>query len=124
MLLREFFGPAINLGKSSSEENPINHNDDLFHFIINHDKLHKDHFMPLGLKIKKLNDKNKLDHVLIAKELMPMVDKGCNEYCKQNKIQDKIEKVFPKETKEELCQKLLDHYIEAITKKDYNFRTW
>jgi hypothetical protein len=52
-------------------------------------------------------------------EFMPMVEKGCMEYYKHEKMKGLPKKLFPKELREELCEKLHDHYREGLLKDEY-----
>lgn len=121
MLLNEFFGKSIDIKKSSSNENRDDKNmsDDLFWFILDHDRLHKDHAIPLARKIKHDHQHESLDKSKMIKEFMPMVKKGCMEYYHKNKMSGKPEKLFPEELREELCEKLYDHYCEDVLKDKY-----
>jgi len=123
MLLNEFFGRAINIGKQDTE--PSKNRDDqedyfLMNFILEHDKLHKDYFIPLAQKIKKLQLEDKIDKEKLIKEFMPMVNKGCMEFYHREKMTGKPEKLFPKQLREALCEKLYNHYYEDILKDNYN----
>jgi hypothetical protein len=122
MLLKEFFGPAIKAGNKmlDSKEKSSEQNDDLFWYILDHDKLHKDYFLPLAQKIKKQHNENKLDRTKCSQEFMPMVEKGCMEYYNKKKLTGKLGKIFPKELREDLCEKLFDHYYEDILKDSYS----
>ena len=120
MLLKEFFGRAINAGKNPDKKDQDGQNNDLFWYILDHDKLHKDYFLPVARKIKKETTSNKFDKETCIREFMPMVEKGCMEYYKHKKLNGKLGKLFPKELREELCEKLYDHYYEDIVKDCYN----
>lgn len=116
MILKEFFGKPLNPIKKSHEKNNDNITEDLFGYILDHDRLYKDYFFPIARKIKKLKDCGP-DKVL---ELyMPMVIKGCKEYYHSRKLEGRMSKCFPKEMREELCQKLHDHYYDDIKKGRY-----
>jgi hypothetical protein len=119
MLLKEFFGRSLNLKKESSKQDDKGKQDDLFWYILDHDRLHKDYFMPLAKKIKKNQLENVLDNKEIVKEFMPMVNKGCMEYYHKKKMEGRPEKLFNKEMREEICQRLYDHYYEDIIKGSY-----
>jgi hypothetical protein len=119
MLLKEFFGPAIKAGNKVLKDEDSNQNDDLFWYILDHDKLHKDFFLPLARKIKKQHTENKLNRSGCIKEFMPMVNKGCLEYYNKKKMNGKLGKLFPKQIREDLCEKLFDHYYEDILKDCY-----
>ena len=122
MLLKEFFGPAIKAGQKmlDNKQESENQSDELFWYILDHDRLHKDYFLPLARKIKKRHDENKLDKSVCIKEFMPMVNKGCLEFYNKKKLSGKPGKLFPKQLREDLCEKLFDHYYEDILKDCYN----
>lgn len=121
MLLKEFFGRAIKVGKESDKKNgnQDQENDDLFWYIVDHDKLHKDYFLPLAQKIKKQSARGQSDKTECIMEFMPMVNKGCMEYYKHKKLNGKLGKLFPKQLREDLCEKLYDHYYEDIINDCY-----
>lgn len=126
MLLKEFFGPAISVGKKQLDNNSdvATQDDDLFWFIVNHDRLHKDYFMPLARTFKKRHAENNVNESQCIKEFMPMVKKGCMEYYSKNKLEGKAEKLFPKELRERMCQRLYDHYYEDVINDSYNLGEW
>jgi hypothetical protein len=115
MRLYEFFGKPNdvldNLDKKREDQAMT---DDVFWFIVDHDLLHKDHFHPIAVKIKK-----KPDDTDLKKEFLPMVEKGCMEFHHFNKIQGHPETMFTKEFKKDLCEKLYNHYREDIVKDNY-----
>ncbi len=118
MLLNEFFGknidPIKNMNKGRDEKNI---GDDLFNYIIDHDKLHKDYFFPIATKIaKKKGDVSKEES---CKEFLPMVLKGCKEYYEHKKMKGKLGKVFSKELRSDMCERLLDHYKDDIVNGKY-----
>jgi hypothetical protein len=122
MLLNEFFGQAIKLGKKQDKKN-LGHetqSDDLFWYIVDHDKLHKDFFHPLAHKIKKDHASGKLDRHECVGKFMPRVEKGCMEFYQKNKMKGKPGKLFPKELRDDLAERLYDHYQEDIVKDKYN----
>ena len=119
MLLNEFFGKSMDIKQPSNKLDNKDMADDLFWYIIDHDKLHKDYFHPLASKIKKAHDAGNIDKEMLVKEFMPMVKKGCKEYYKKKKMNGKLSKLFPEEMREEFCEKLYDHYCEDILKDRY-----
>ena len=122
MLLNEFFGKAIDAGKktsSASTENDEKLNNELFWFILDHDKLHKDYFMPLAKKIKHQHKNEDFEKEALVQEFMPMVEKGCKEYYAKNKMSGRLGKLFPKELREEMCERLYDHYCDDILQDTY-----
>ena len=48
-----------------------------------------------------------------------MVKKGCMEYYHHKKLKGHAEKLFTKELKQDLCEKLFDHYFEDIINDNY-----
>lgn len=116
MFLREFFGKGIDINKEMSKsKDDSSMNNDLFWFIIDHDKLHKDFFHPIAKQIHKSHKNNTLDKEDLTKEFMPMVKKGCKEFYHQNKLPGHFENNFSKELMKEMCERLYDHYREDIT---------
>jgi hypothetical protein len=69
--------------------------------------------------MKKNQLENTIDNNEIVNEFMPMVNKGCMEYYKKKKMEGRPEKLFDKEMREELCQRLYDHYYEDVIKGSY-----
>jgi hypothetical protein len=119
MLLKEFFGKAINIGKKGDKEQESK-SDDLFWYIVDHDKLHKDYFLPLAQKIKKQHNEGVQDRNLAVMEFMPMVNKGCKEYYIKTEMKGKLGKLFPEELRKDLAERLYDHYNEDIIKDCYS----
>ena len=116
MFLREFFGKSVDINKMMAKNKDDNTmNNDLFWFIIDHDKLHKDFFHPVATKIHKAHKNNTLDKEEITKEFMPMVKKGCKEFYHHNKLPGHFENNFDTELMKEMCERLYDHYREDIT---------
>jgi len=117
MLLNEFFGKSMNV--KTELDNDADKNvklDNLFWYIIDHNKLHKDYFFPIARKIKKLPE---VTPEMAIELYMPMVKKGCKEYYESQKLQGKLGKLFDKEMREELCQKLHDHFYDDVVKDKY-----
>jgi hypothetical protein len=120
MLLKEFFGKPVDMYKEMSknrEDKSIQ--DDLFWYIIDHDKLHKDFFHPVAVKLKKANKDGKIDKEEMCDAFMPMVEKGCKEYYSHKKLSGRLGKVFSKELRQDMCERLYDHYREDIVKDKY-----
>ena len=117
MLLNEFFGRTLK--PQQTKDSDRNRADDLYWFILDHNKLHKDHFYPVARKIKSGLKKNKVKKDECDMELKPMVEKGCMEYYQARKLSGKPAKLFPKELRDDMCNRLYDHYHEHIKKGDY-----
>jgi hypothetical protein len=120
MKLLEFFGSPIDHRKSDSKSGKEVNKDELFEYMIDHDLLYKDYFFPIAQKIKKLKKENKLDRKECVEDFMPMVKKGCLEFYNSKKLSGKAAKLFPQDLREELCERLYDHYLENIEKNQYN----
>jgi hypothetical protein len=120
MKLMEFFGKPIDINKKmSKDKDDAELSNNLFWFILDHDRLHKDYFHPIAVKIHKAHKRNKLDKKEIVDDFMPMVIKGCNEFYHKNKLKGRPGKLFPKEMRKDICEKLFDHYREDIIKEKY-----
>jgi len=112
MLLTEFFGKSIDVRRGSDKDQDANEKtDDLFWFILDHDRLHKDYFLPLRKKIKSQHNRKE-----IIDALLPMVTKGCKEYYIHKKLKGSLEKAFSEELKQDVCEKLYDHYTTGLKK--------
>lgn len=120
MLLKEFFGKPVDMYKEMSksrEDRGIS--DDLFWYIIDHDKLHKDYFHPIAVKMKKAKADGNIDKAEICDAFMPMVEKGCKEYYVYKKLNGRLGKLFSEELRKDMCERLFDHYREDIIKDKY-----
>ena len=115
MRLNEFFGKAVDINKQMAKTNQDQGlGNDLFWFIIDHNKLHKDYFQPIATKIYKAQKSKKIDKEALIKEFMPMVRKGCQEFYKYNKLPGNFETNFSKQLLDEMCERLYDHYKDDI----------
>jgi hypothetical protein len=121
MLLNEFFGKAIDAtkGTSSNKDDDKQLRDELFWFILDHDKLHKDHLHPIATKIKEAEKNGKLDKEKSVAAFMPMIEKGCKEFYRNKKMTGSLGKHFPKDLREEMCEQMYDHFREDILKDKY-----
>lgn len=118
MLLNEFFGKPINAVSNVDKDNRNKKvdSDDLFWYIVDHDRLHKDYFFPIAKKLKTLKE---CGPEMVLELYMPMVEKGCREYYEDKKLTGRLGKLFDQEMREELCQRLHDHFYEDIKKDTY-----
>ena len=123
MKLYEFFnvpvdqtGKEFKTFKKQSQEEKQKTADEVFWYILDHDKLHKDYFFPIANKLKKLKE---CGDSTIFELFMPMVVKGCREYYAGNKMEGKLGKEFPMEMREELCKRLYDHFREDLKQDKY-----
>ena len=117
MKLMEFFGKPVDMYKEMSKERNGDHiGDDLFWYIIDHDKLHKDYFFPIAKKLKSLKE---CGREMVLELYMPMVNKGCKEFYSEKKLDGRLGKVFPAQLRESICERLHDHYFDDIRNGRY-----
>jgi spermidine synthase len=122
MLLNEFFG-TINLKNNPESSKKEEHqkvkqeglSSDVFEYIINNDRLHKTVFFPIAEKVVKESTKEQ-----DPKVWMPIVNKGCMEFYSATKMKENPREIFTEEFREELCQKMAEHYTPDILKGVYN----
>jgi hypothetical protein len=121
MKLYEFFGRPVKIGKkeNKSEQDISDHKDELFWYILDHDKLHKDHAIPLLQKMSRAQKTGKLNREECVSSMRPMVEKGCMEFYHKKEMKGKPAKHFPKDLRDDLCERLCDHYIESINKNEF-----
>lgn len=119
MKLNEFFG-NIDYSKDAGQ---ADHGEDqklgdqVFWYIIDHDDLHKRHFLPAANTISKTHkDKGMHDWKIWDK----LVKEGCLEYYKHHKLEKDPKDIFHKEFREDLCKRLAEHYHNDIIKGEYN----
>ena len=116
MLLNEFFSKSGDIDKKSKDDQGAKIEDDLFWYILDHDRLHKDYFFPAAKKMQKLKE---CGPEMMLELFMPMVVKGCKEYYQDKKLTGRLSKKFPVEMREGMCKRLYDHYYEDIHKGRY-----
>jgi len=118
MILKEFFSRPIDIDQhqKSKDSATATWMDDLFYFIIDHDKLHKDYFFPIA---KKLGGLREAAESSVIELFMPMVIKGCKEFYHNKKMEGRMSKRFPLELREEICKRLYDHYYEDVKSSKY-----
>jgi hypothetical protein len=127
MKLYEFFSvasvkdhdPHLDQDTSSSKEEKENLANDVFWFILDHDKLHKTHFLPIAQEVYNGSKKGTIDRKEYTECWMPMVESGCMEFYKKQKMSGSPRKIFSKEFCENLCQRLADKHIDEIIKGEY-----
>jgi len=93
--------------------------DEVFWSILDNDKLHKEHFLPLAREIREKQKTGQFDHKEYSKKWMPMVEKGCMEFYHKHKMQGDPRDLFNKEVRKALCQKLADQHHADIEKDEY-----
>ena len=85
MLLQEFFSvPSIEKhqdGSLNKDKDRAKLANDVFWFILDHDRLHKQHFIPIAQEIyRQVAAKKPVDHEKYTECWMPMVEQGCSEF--------------------------------------------
>lgn len=103
------------LGKEQEQEL----SDQVFWYILDHDDLHKKHFMDLAKEIRNTNKENSKDDTHDWKLWMPMVKEGCMEFFKEHKVDGHPADTFHKEFRVDLCKRLADHHHKDIIKDEY-----
>lgn len=116
MKLIEFFSRPIEISSKNKDDKNNIKPDDLFWYILDHDKIYKDYFFPIARKLKTLKE---CGPEIVLELFMPMVKKGCREYYSYNKMNGKLGKLFPKDLREELCHRLHEHYRDDIKNNRY-----
>jgi hypothetical protein len=118
MKLYEFFGNyKFNTDKNNQEDNQLRDEglaDQVFEYIVNNDNLQKQEFFPIAEKIFREATKEQTPGIWL-----PMVNRGCMEYYKQEGMKDNPNKIFTKEMRKELCNKMAEHYQPDILKGTY-----
>jgi hypothetical protein len=126
MLLKEFFSvpsvkdndPRLGFDKDSKTEKEKLSNE-IFWYILDHDKLHKKHFMPIAQDMHEAIKSGKLDRNKYTECWMPMVREGCLDYHEEKKMAGNPKKMFDEDFCKEICEKLAEQYIEDIRKGEY-----
>jgi hypothetical protein len=94
--------------------------DELFWYILDHDDIHKKHFLPIAKKIHDEYKKTKkIDRSKYQECWMPMVREACLEFHEKNKMFGHPNKVFDGELCKHLCKRLAERHIEDIKKGEY-----
>ncbi len=124
MLLKEFFSvPSIEKHQDDSkgkDKDKAQLANDVYWFILDHDRLHKQHFIPIAQEIySKVKRKQELDQEHYTECWMPMVEQGCSDYYTKNKMKGNIKKLFDEDFRKELCQKIAERHLEDIKKGEY-----
>lgn len=95
-----------------TREEKENFKNDLFFYILDNDDIHKENFFKVAETIYA--DKEAPESVW-----MPMVNKGCMEFYRENQLRDNPKDIFTKEFREDICQMLDDHFRKDLIKGEY-----
>lgn len=119
MKLLEFFSKPIDVTQNQKDpkDQGKDFSDELFWYILDHDKLHKDYFFPIAKKLKSLKE---CSTAMIYEMFMPMVIKGCKEFYNEKEMKGRMAKQFPLKLREGICQRLYEHYNDDVKKGKYN----
>jgi hypothetical protein len=131
MKLYEFFGVPTNEKSEKDQVDPRDELsgvtqadkdklvDDVYWYILDHDQLHKDHFIPLAREIAEKQKSKSFDHGKYVSKWMPLVNKGCMEFYKEMKMTRDPKDIFPSDMRKALCHRLADQHHKDIEKEEY-----
>ena len=128
MKLYEFFGvPSYEddkkddrddiSGATHAEEEKLA--DEVYWYILDHDQLHKDHFVPLSREIAAKQQAKKFDHGEYIAKWMPMINAGCMEFYKEAKMDRDPKDIFPLPMRKALCHRIAEQHHEDIERGEY-----
>lgn len=95
-----------------TQEEKENFKNDLFFYILDNDDIHKENFFKVAETIYA-------DKEAPGSVWMPMVNKGCMEFYRENQLRDNPKDIFTKEFREDICQMLDDHFRKDLIKGEY-----
>lgn len=125
MKLLEFFNPHksdVTEKQNNSSDPKIDKErlfDDLYWFILDHDGLHKEYFIPLAKEIDRKRKSKEFDKSDYIKKFLPMINKGCLLFYKEKSMNQDPKDIFTKQLRKDLCHRLLDQSYEDICKGEY-----
>lgn len=94
---------------------------DVFWYILDNDRLHKEYFIPIARKmVEELKKTKDIDRQKYTECWMPMVESGCLEYYKENDLQGNPKKIFDQDFCKSICERLAEQNIEDVRKGEYN----
>lgn len=94
--------------------------DELFWYILDHDDLHKQHVLPFVKNIKQQVMDKQYNKDKFKKYLVPMIDKGCDLYYKEEKLSGNPHEMFNKDIKDSVNTRIVDEIISAIEQEAFN----
>jgi hypothetical protein len=120
MLLREFFSkPVVDKKDEDLSEELMK---EVMGFILDHDDLHKKHFLPMAWNLHKHMKEETYDHKKAHHDYMDMVNEGCIEYFEENEMTGDPNKHFPYKMRAEMARQLADLHEESIKAGDFEGR--
>lgn len=111
MKIVEFFDKAID------DSLPFDVVDDITIFMRNDPLFYRKEFYPTILKLKDLHNKNKT--VNPHKMFGPVIDRACESYCREFKINRRPEELMSLEERKALVTKLFSEEMTNIRKGEY-----
>ena len=129
MKLYEFFNIPVNkkekenpsvIGISQEEKQKMA--DELFWFILDNDRLHKEYVLPFVNSMKDQITSPTFNKDRFTKMWMPMVNKGCKEFYSKHKLKKDPKELFDDSTKTVICKSLSDKFIEEFKDDAYSVR--
>jgi hypothetical protein len=129
MKLLEFFSEIRNFHSDKKSENKslmnnkLDHDkmsDDVYWYMLDHDRIHKENFIPIAREMYRLKDSKNFDKDAFVEKFLPMVNRGCMEYYKEMKLEEDPRDIFTKEMRRSLCQRLTDQSYEDVLNDEYN----
>ena len=104
-------------GKTQAEDEKLA--DEVYWYILDHDNLHKEFFLPLAKEISAKQKDKTFDHGKYIKKWLPMVNKGCMEFYKEAKMDKDPKDIFPLEMRMALCDRIADQHHQDIESNEY-----
>ena len=120
MLLNEFFGSYDAAGAKKEDEKHKKKYEEaelaeaIYEFILHHDKLHKEQFIPIAQQIHRNPTKEHENEIW-----MPLVTKGCMEFYHHNKMMEDPLKMFHKKFRHDMCELFANECNKEILKGEY-----
>lgn len=121
MKLFEFFSKNLDIKPSEQEKSREFDKDELFFYILDNDDLHKKHFFKNAKRLKKADE---CPREMMLECWMPMVEEGCQRFSEKKKLFGSFKKLFDQDLRENLCERLHEHYFEDIKKGVYEIKEW
>lgn len=126
MRLLEFFNPKHGKWDQHDKDNDLvpkddNLEDNIYYFILDDDRIHKEHFLPLAIDYYNQKDNDNFDRKSFAKSCLPMVKDGCRAYCKSLKSEEIPDEMLNKDLFRSLAHRLVDQIINDVKEDAYDF---
>lgn len=127
MRLLEFFNPKHESWEQHDKDQDMTPRDDklednIYYFILDDDRIHKEHFLPLAVNYYRQKDRGDFDKKLFAKKCLPMVNDGCRAYCRSLKSEEIPDKLLNKDLFRSLAHRIVDQIINDVKEDAYGFK--